>query len=184
MRYHRLQIAKGKVYLPMLQAVTLLFFPVLMAFAALSDLFTMTISNRISIALVVVFVPFAYFVGLSGQDIAIHLVCGFGVLVLTFGMFAFGWIGGGDAKLAAATAVWVGWQQLGVYGIYSAFLGGVLTLLILAMRKMPVPVAALRYTWIARLHDEHSGVPYGIALAVAGLIIYPDTGLWSAAALA
>ena len=75
-------------------------------------------------------VPFAYLVGLSGQDILIHLACGFGVLVLTFSMFAFGWIGGGDAKLAAATAVWVGWQHLGEYGIYSTFLGGVLTLLI------------------------------------------------------
>ncbi len=168
----------------MLQAVTLLFFPVLMAFAALSDLFTMTISNRISIALVAVFVPFAYLVGLSGQDILIHLVCGFGVLVLTFGMFAFGWIGGGDAKLAAATAVWIGWQHLGEYGIYSSFLGGLLTLLILTMRGMPIPVSALRYKWIARLHDQHTGVPYGIALAVAGLIIYPDTGVWSAASLA
>ena len=168
----------------MLQAVTLLFFPVLMAFAALSDLFTMTISNRISIALVAVFVPFAYLVGLSGQDILIHLACGFGVLVLTFSMFAFGWIGGGDAKLAAATAVWVGWQHLGEYGIYSTFLGGVLTLLILAMRGMPIPLFALRYDWVARLHDEHSGVPYGIALAIAGLIIYPDTGVWSAASLA
>ena len=168
----------------MLQAVTLLFFPVLMAFAALSDLFTMTISNRISIALVAVFVPFAYLVGLSGQDILIHLACGAGVLVLTFGMFAFGWIGGGDAKLAAATAVWIGWQHLGEYGIYSTFLGGLLTILILAMRGLPIPLFAQRYAWLARLHDEHSGVPYGIALAIAGLLIYPDTGVWSAASLA
>ena len=168
----------------MLQATTLLFFPVLMAFAALSDLFTMTISNRISIALVAVFVPFAWMVGLTGQDILIHLACGFGVLVLTFAMFAFGWIGGGDAKLAAATAVWVGWQHLGEYGLYSTFLGGMLTLLILAMRGLPMPLFALRYPWVARLHDQHSGVPYGIALAIAGLLIYPETGVWSAASLA
>ena len=168
----------------MLQATTLLFFPVLMAFAALSDLFTMTISNRISIALVAVFVPFAWIIGLSGQDILIHLVCGFGVLVLTFSMFAFGWIGGGDAKLAAATAVWIGWQHLGEYGVYSTFLGGMLTLLILAMRGMPMPLFAMRYRWVARLHDQQSGVPYGIALAIAGLLIYPDTGVWSAASIA
>lgn len=168
----------------MLQATTLLFFPILMAFAALSDLFTMTISNRISIALVAVFVPFAWLVGLSGQDILIHLACGFGVLVLTFGMFACGWIGGGDAKLASATAVWIGWQHLGDYGLYATFLGGVLTLLILALRKLPMPGFALRYTWVARLHDHRAGIPYGIALAVAGLLIYPDTGLWNAASLA
>lgn len=168
----------------MLQATTLLFFPMLMAFAALSDLFTMTISNRISIALVAVFVPFAWLVGLSGQDIMIHIACGFGVLVLTFGMFAFGWIGGGDAKLAAATAVWLGWQHLGDYGVYATLLGGALTLLILALRKLPMPDYALRYTWVARLYDHKAGVPYGIALAVAGLLIYPDTGLWNAASLA
>ena len=167
----------------MLQVTTLLFFPVLMAFAALSDLFTMTISNRISIALVAVFVPFAWLVGLSGHDILIHLACGFGVLVLTFGMFAFGWIGGGDAKLAAATTVWIGWQHLGDYGLYATFLGGMLTLLILAMRGMPVPAFALRYTWVERLHDKKAGVPYGIALAIAGLLIYPETGIWNAASL-
>lgn len=168
----------------MLQATTLLFFPVLMAFAALSDLFTMTISNRISIALVAVFVPFAWLVGLSGSDILIHLACGLGVLVLTFGMFAFGWIGGGDAKLAAATAVWVGWAHLGEYGLYSTFLGGMLTLALLAMRGMPMPLFALRYPWVSRLHDQASGVPYGIALAIAGLIIYPQTGVWTAGAVA
>jgi len=168
----------------MLQAITLLVFPILMAFAALSDLFTMTISNRVSIALVAVFVPFAYLVGLSGHEILIHLACGFGVLVLTFAMFAFGWIGGGDAKLAAATAVWIGWQHLGEYGLYSTLLGGMLTLLILAIRGMPLPGFMLRFRWVLRLHDQGAGVPYGIALAVAGLMIYPDTGLWSAAALA
>ena len=168
----------------MLQATTLFFFPVLMAFAALSDLFTMTISNRISIALVAVFVPFAWLVGLSGHEILIHLACGLGVLVLTFMMFAFGWIGGGDAKLAAATTVWIGWQHLGEYGLYSTVLGGMLTLLILAMRGMPVPLFALRYQWVARLHEQGSGVPYGIALAIAGLMIYPDTGLWNAASVA
>ena len=167
----------------MLQATTLLFFPIVMAFAALSDLFTMTISNRVSIALVAVFVPFAYLVGLSGHDILIHLACGLGVLVLTFGMFALGWIGGGDAKLAASTAVWIGWQHLGEYGLYSTFLGGGLTLLILAMRGLPMPLFAMRQPWVARLHDERSGVPYGIALAVAGLMIYPETGLWTAASL-
>ena len=129
----------------MLQATTLLLFPLVMAFAALSDLFTMTISNRISIALVAVFVPFAWLVGLSGAEIGIHLLCGFGVLVLTFGMFAFGWIGGGDAKLAAATAVWVGWQHLGEYGLYSTFLGGMLTLAHPGRcAALPMPLFAMR----------------------------------------
>ena len=167
----------------MLQVVTLVFFPAIMIFAALSDLFTMTISNRISVALVAIFVPFAFWAGLSPQDIAIHLACGVGVLVLTFTMFALGWIGGGDAKLAAATAVWMGWDRLGEFGVDTALIGGVLTLAILSARHMALPAWAVRFDWIMRLHDRESGVPYGIALAVAGLLLYPDTGLWTAATM-
>ena len=166
----------------MLQAATLVLFPALMVFAALSDLFTMTISNRISIALVVIFLPFAVLAGLSPFDIVIHLACGLGVLTLAFGLFAFGWIGGGDAKLAAATAVWMGWEHLGDYGLYAALIGGMLTLAILTGRSAPLPAFALRFDWLQRLHDRQTGIPYGIALAIAGLMIYPDTGLWSAVA--
>ena len=168
----------------MLQIVTLVVFPALMVFAALSDLFTMTISNRVSLALVAIFLPFAYMAGLSVPDIAIHVACGCGVLVLTFTMFAMGWIGGGDAKLAASTAVWIGWDQLGEYGVYSTFIGGMLTLAILYARHLPLPMFAAKVGWVARLHDKQAGVPYGIALAVAGLLIYPETSLWAAAAAA
>ena len=155
----------------MLQALTLILFPALMIFAAISDLFTMTISNRVSIALVVAFVPLAYFCGVAPAEIGLHVACGAGVLVLTFGMFAFGWIGGGDAKLAAATAVWVGWQALGNYGLQATLLGGALTLLLLQFRHLPMPGWGLRVGWLMRLHDPKVGVPYGIALAAAGLLV-------------
>lgn len=168
----------------MLQAAILIVFPVLMVFAALSDLFTMTISNRVSIALLVLFVPFAWWAGLTPQDIGLHFACGLGVLVLTFGLFALGWIGGGDAKLAAATAVWLGWENLGDYGLDSALIGGALTLLILNARQVPLPKWAIGVQWMARLHDRKEGIPYGIALAIAGLLLFPQTGLWVAASAA
>ncbi len=167
----------------MVQIVTFIVFPALMIFSALSDLFTMTISNRISLALIAVFVPIALLAGLPAQEIAIHLACGLGVLILTFAMFAFGWIGGGDAKLAAATAVWLGWRHLGDFGLQTALIGGVLTLAILSARQMPLPAFAVRVEWMARLHDRKAGVPYGIALAIAGLLIFPETGLWRLASL-
>lgn len=168
----------------LLQIATLVIFPGIMIFAALSDLFTMTISNRVSIALVVVFLPFALLIGMPAQAIALHLACGGAVLMLTFFLFAMNWIGGGDAKLAAATAVWMGWEHLGEYGLDTALIGGALTLSILYARHLPLPRWAVAIAWITRLHDRGAGVPYGIALAVAGLLIYPQTGVWSAAALA
>ncbi len=165
----------------MLNIMTLVFFPSIMVFSALSDLFTMTISNRISIALVLVFLPFAMLAGLSMADIGIHVACGFGVLVATFTMFAMGWIGGGDAKLAAATALWIGWDHLLDFGTVSALIGGALTLAILAIRQVPLPRFAWTIEWMMRLHERGAGVPYGIALAAAGLFVYPQTLLWSAA---
>lgn len=165
----------------MLVLATLLLFPALMSFAASSDLFTMTISNRISILLLAGFVALAFWSGFSVQTILWHLACGMSVLVVTFTLFSFGWIGGGDAKLAAATAVWLGFARVIEYGTLASILGGVLTLGILWMRSMTVPPQLATTDWFARLHKKDNGVPYGIALAAAGLLLYPETAIWLAA---
>ena len=160
----------------------LVVFPALMAFAAASDLLTMTISNRVSIALVAGFVAMALVSGMPLLDLLRdHLGCGAATLVVTFTLFACGWIGGGDAKLAAATAVWLDWGNIFEYGLAASFLGSVLTLGILYLRKCRLPPLLKDRTWVARLHLQGNGVPYGIALSVAGLAIYPDTALWLAA---
>ena len=161
---------------------TLLFFPAMMAFAASSDLFTMTISNRLSIGLVAGFVALAFAAGVEPQVIGIHLLCGFACLAFTFTLFAFGWIGGGDAKLAAATAVWLGFAHMADYGAIASILGGVLTLGIIQMRGMTMPPWLAHSEWFARLNDPGNGVPYGIALAAAGLLLYPDTQLFESVA--
>ena len=98
------------------------------------------------------------------------------VLVVAFIFFSQGWIGGGDAKLAAATALWFGFDHLLDYMIYASLFGGALTLAILQFRKLPLPAFFARQQWITRLHETDGGVPYGIALAAAALIVYPKTG--------
>jgi len=120
-------------YSIILAAATLLFFPALMIFAAFSDLFTMTISNRISIALVVTFFLLAFAFRLPMEAIGQHALCAAAVLALTFLFFNLHWIGGGDAKLAAATALWLGFDHLFDYGVYAALFGGALTLAILLL---------------------------------------------------
>ncbi len=162
----------------MTEAAVMIFFPVLMAFAACSDLFTMTISNRVSLALIVGFLPLAFLLGMPLNTLLLHLSCGAGILVVTFSFFSFGWIGGGDAKLAASTAIWLGWENILQYGVVAAVLGGFLTLALVMVRRWPLPPTLMRRAWIARLHDEKSGIPYGIALAAAGLLIYPETQVW------
>lgn len=156
-------------------AIRLLLFPALMAFAASSDLFTMTISNRLSLALAGGFFLLIIFTGMSLPALGMHLAAGVLVLTVCFGFFAMGWIGGGDAKLAAATALWFGFDYLLGYVIYASLFGGALTLLLLQFRKLPLPTLLARQAWIRRLHGAGGGVPYGIALAAAALVVYPKT---------
>jgi prepilin peptidase CpaA len=166
----------------MLEAATLLFFPALMVFAAISDLLTLTISNRISIALVIVFIAMALACGLPAMEIFWHLACGGAMLIFAFGLYARGWIGGGDAKLAAATAIWLGFDHLGDYAVSASILGGLLTVAIIVLRKWPLPEVLLARQWATRLHEPDTGIPYGLALATAGLILYPETAIWLSAA--
>ena len=156
-------------------AIKLMLFPALMAFAASSDLLTMTISNRVSLLLAGGFFALAVFSGMGTTEILRHLGAGAVVLVIAFGFFARGWIGGGDAKLAAATALWLGFDHLLPYFIYASVFGGALTILLLQFRLAPLPIWLASEDWVQRLHGKEGGVPYGIALAAAALAIYPDT---------
>jgi prepilin peptidase CpaA len=162
---------------------TLLVFPAFMAYAAASDLFSMRISNRITLGLVAAFCVFALAVQMPLETLAWHLGAGVLVLVICFGMFATGWIGGGDAKLAAATALWIGPELLPHYVLISSFAGGLLTLSILHMRTQPLPRFAVQWDWLQRLHAPRNGVPYGIALALAGLCIFPESAIWKSVVL-
>jgi len=158
-----------------LDIARLMFFPALMAFAAASDLFTMTISNRVSLALAAGFLALAIASGMAAPDILMHLAAGSLVLVAAFICFAFGWIGGGDAKVAAAAALWFGFAHLLNYLVYASLFGGVLTLLLLQFRQWPLPYLLTGQPWLLKLHAKESGIPYGIALAVGALLIYPET---------
>jgi prepilin peptidase CpaA len=158
-------------------AIRLMLFPAVMAFAASSDLLTMTISNRVSLVLIAGFFVMAAVIGMSPAAIMMNIGAAALVLVVAFGFFAQGWIGGGDAKLAAATALWLGFDHLPVYLVYASLFGGLLTLVLLQARSLPLPRLLVGQPWAERLHRKDSGVPYGIALAAAALAIYPDT-IW------
>src|SRR6202043_4104158 len=121
-----------------LDIARLLLFPALMAFAAASDLFTMTISNRVSLALAVGFLALALLSGMGPYDILSHVGAGAAVLAVAFACFAMGWVGGGDAKVAAAASLWFGFGHLLTYSPYGSLLGGALPLLLLQFRNWPL----------------------------------------------
>lgn len=153
----------------------LLAFPLLMAAAAIWDVLTLTIPNRISIALVVAFFVAAAVSGMPARDVLAHLACGLAVLAVGFLLFNFGWFGGGDAKLLSVAALWIGGEHLLTYTTYVAYTGGALAVLILAYRRFPMPLWLLDQPWALRLHDRKTGIPYGVAIAAAALLLFPGT---------
>ena len=159
----------------MYELLILLIFPGAMAFAAATDFFTMTISNFVSIVLLSGFLVLALWSGMDPATIGLHLAAGAAMLLIGFVMFAFGWIGGGDAKFFAATSIWFGWSYLFEYALAASVYGGLLTIAIVVVRGIRLPDFLKDMSWINRLYRADSGVPYGIALAAAGLMIYPQT---------
>jgi prepilin peptidase CpaA len=115
---------------------------------------------------------------MANHDVLQHLGIGALVLAVGFLFFTFGWIGGGDAKLAAATSLWLGFGLTLPYLLDASVIGGLMTVGILMLRRWPLPGFLVNITWVHRLHDPRSGVPYGIALAIAGLLTYSDSFIY------
>ena len=158
--------------------------PALLAAAAGWDLASFTIPNFINIAVIAVFPLFALAAGLPLNAIGFHLLAGFAGLAIGFSLFALGYIGGGDAKLFAGIALWLGFADLMPYALLASVFGGFLTLALLIVRQWPLPHTLARQPWILKLHDTRSGVPYGVALAAGAFILLPYTEIFRLAAAA
>ncbi len=155
------------------QATLAAIFPGLIVFAAFSDLFTYRIPNWLSAAVAVAFLALAPVAGLNATAIAYHASCSLAVLLVGLIFFARGWIGGGDAKLAAAVALWLGWGSLYAFLVLAALAGGLLTVAILIAR-MP-PFAAIYPGVLSKLRSPGGGVPYGVAIAVSAVAVYSQS---------
>ena len=160
--------------------------PALLVAAAVCDLMSYTIPNVIPGAMILLFGLFMILIGATGQGMSwsesgLHLLAGVIGLAAGMGFFAAGWVGGGDAKLFAAALLWLGWDALFDYAIMASIFGGVLTFALLALRQLPLPVFLIKQPWIARLSDHKGDVPYGVALALAALLVLPDTRVFEIA---
>ena len=157
-----------------LDTARLLLFPALVAFAASSDLLTMRISNWVSLTLIAGFLVMAPLNGMGMHDMLMHAAAGATVLAVAFACFAIGQVGGGDAKVAAGVALWFGFDHLLDYLVYVSLLGGALTVFLMLFRSSPLPPMLEGQNWLSRLHKKNR-IPYGIALALGALIVYPQT---------
>lgn len=149
--------------------------------AALNDAEEMKIPNWISIALVVLFPVAAFHFGYSPAQFAISLGLGIAVLIVCFALFAFNVFGGGDAKLLAASAPWVGLAGILPFLIKVFLMGGLLALIVLMFRNMPILPVFARAPWLMRAHGSESHLPYGIAIAAGGVWSLPDLPIYAMA---
>ncbi|TDW37340.1 prepilin peptidase CpaA [Rhizobium azibense] len=157
----------------MTAAAIFVVFPLCLAIAAFSDLFTMTIPNRVPLILVISFLIVAPLSGMSVPVIGMHLSAGLVVLCACFALFALNTMGGGDAKLLSAATLWFGFDQsliffIGCVGV----IGGFLTLFILMIRSQSNTILAIGLP-IPNSLLLAKKIPYGIAIAIGGFMAFP-----------
>lgn len=160
------------------QALVVAVFPALVIVAALRDMVSYRIPNWISLALIAAFALAAPLLGLPLRDIGLHVGVGMAALVIGFTMFALHWIGGGDAKLFAVAALWLGWPAVATYAVTTTIAGGVLAVTLLALRSPYMrPYMVTAPPWLGRLAEPGENVPYGLAIAVGALAAFPESPL-------
>lgn len=146
--------------------------------AAFNDAEEMKIPNWISLTLLLAFPVAAAWFQYTPEEILWAAVLGIGVLALCFVLFVLNVFGGGDAKLLAASAPWVGLAGFGPFIFKITLAGGALAILVLLFRKMPPLPVFVHVPWLMKAHTGKGYIPYGIAIAAGGLWALPDTVLY------
>ena len=155
-------------------------FPILVIVAALTDLTRYAIPNWIPLLLLAVFAGLAATSGLPWNGLSIHLLVGAAALVAGMGLFALGWIGGGDAKRMAAACLWLGWPATQAFLLDTALAGGAFAFLLLLARGQIVRAfVPAQSGWVARLVTPGEPAPYGVAIAIGALAAFPASELLS-----
>jgi len=162
----------------LLQTALLILFPILVITGGLRDLVSYIIPNWVSAALIVAFVPAALALGLPLNVLGVNLAVAGVALVAAVIMWTLGWIGGGDAKLFAATALWIGWPSAVDYLLVTGTAGGALAMALLGLRSLWVrPYVQSGPAWFRRLATPGENVPYGVAIAIGAMAAFPGSAL-------
>lgn len=154
-----------------------LVYPACLLWAAKSDIDSMTIPNRLTLGLGLAFVPAALLLGLTPEQWGVHLGLAFAGLVAGMILFALRVMGGGDAKLIAATLIWLGSDGAMAFLVYTALAGGALTLALLWARRNVAQFAHALPASIGRHLEAKGDIPYGVAICAGGLLAISHSDL-------
>jgi prepilin peptidase CpaA len=160
--------------------IVLVLVPAVLIAAAGWDIASFTIPNFLQGVLLAGFAVFAISTRMPMAALGWHFAAALIGLSIGFLLFARGFAGGGDAKLFACVALWLGFPDLLTYAVIASLFGGALTLFLLVFRRVPLPQFLAAQAWLSRLHDHKSGVPYGVALASGAFAVLPYTDVFRA----
>lgn len=158
--------------------ISLLFlsvFPAALLIAAANDVYEFKIPNWISIVLVVAYFGAGSGLGAAPGQLLEGALLGCAALAVGFALFAFRILGGGDAKLLAACAPWLGLSALGPFLVNVAFAGAALAIFLITFRRTPALPIYAQAPWLLRLHQRPRDIPYGVAIAGGGVLSFQQT---------
>ncbi|MGE0408820.1 MAG: prepilin peptidase [Amphiplicatus sp.] len=160
---------------PVMSLMILSVFPAALLIAAATDLYEFKIPNWISATLFLAYFLAALILGAPMSLVLEGALVAGAALTVGFILFALNIVGGGDAKLLAAAAPWMGLSGLAPFLFNMAFAGAVLAFALIVFRKTPpLPIYA-QAAWVMRLHQKPKDIPYAVAIAAGGLLSFPQT---------
>lgn len=125
--------------------------------AAVTDIRSRIISNKLNIAIALLAPLYWLASGIPAwPDMALQVALGIGMFGVFALLFAFGLMGGGDVKLLAAVALWFPWQALMLLLVIMAVLGGIVTLITVVHHRVTKRIG-------------QPEVPYGVAISLAAM---------------
>ncbi len=167
----------------MLISLPLYIFPLCMLAAAVSDAWKFIIPNIVSLVLIPAFIAAFAVSGLGWEALLNHTVTGIGMLIVGMLFWHLGFAGGGDAKLLAAAALWLGWPVYGHALIAISLFGGLMAIVFLVTRKLLrwYPRISINIPFLARIAaTTEPKLPYGVAIAAGSLYVFPESALFKA----
>ncbi len=154
--------------------ISLLAFATLLCIAALNDFRDFKIPNRISLGVLALYPAFVV-AAPTPVDWQGGIAAGGIAFIVTFVMFSRGWMGGGDAKLISAVAVWAGLGHLVLFALVMLVLGGMYSTFEAIRLGYPKRI----WNRVKKLRTGEGGdvalprdaMPYGVAIAGGGLYV-------------
>jgi len=150
-------------------------FPAALLIAAINDLMEFKIPNWASGVMFLSYFAASALLGAPISQLLEGVFLALAVLAVGFTLFATKIIGAGDAKLLAAAAPWIGLSALLSFVLNVAIAGAFFAIVLMLFRQVPLLPVYARAPWLIRLHERPRDIPYGVAIAIGGMLTFPQT---------